>query len=42
MRGGRKLKPINGNSVVYLIYTYILLTTFLPIGKKVVLHPLHG
>ena len=36
MRGGRKLKPINGNSVAYLAYKYTLLTTFLPLGKKVV------
>jgi hypothetical protein len=38
MKGGRKLKAISGNSVVYLIYKYILLTTFLPLGKKVVFY----
>lgn len=35
MRGGRKLKPTNSNSVAYLVYKYTLLTTFLPSGKKI-------
>lgn len=38
MKGGRKFKPTNSNSVAYLAYKYTLLTSFLPVGKKIVFY----